>query len=131
MKLYMVVGGKVQVVESVHCSMDPASLDKQAGHIRGYLVPADLAAGAGKEALLKKGSDKGPYVVAVRNRKEEGDHIPAQMDAVVADNRAVVVAEKLGEHYWYHFDVEKWFSEADGFALLMGSSGYSRSYPGN
>lgn len=76
-KLYMVVGGKVQVVVSVHCSMDPASLDKQAGHIRGYLVSADLAAGVGKEVPLKKGRDKGPYVVAVRNHKEEGDHIPA------------------------------------------------------
>ena len=101
MKLYMVVEGKVQVVESVHCSMDLASLGKQAGHIRGYLVPADLAAGVGKE-----GRDKRPYVVAVRNHKEEGDHIPVSMDAVVADNTAVFVAEKLGEHYWYHCDEE-------------------------
>lgn len=76
-KLHMVVGGKVQVVASAHCSMDPASLDKQAGHIRGYRVPADLAAGVGKEVPLKKGRDKGPCVVAVRNHKEKDDHIPA------------------------------------------------------
>jgi len=52
------------------------------------------------------------------------------MDAVVAHNRAAIVAEKLGEHYWYCCD-ETQFSKAAGFALLMGSSGCLRSYPGN
>lgn len=38
---------------------------------------------------------------------------------------------KLGKHFRYLFAAETLFLEADGFALLMGSSDYSKSYPGN
>lgn len=105
---YTVAGGKMPVVEHVRCSMDPATLDKRAAHTHGHLAPADLAAGVGRWGPMKEGRDKEAYGVAVRNHKEEVDHIPAWMDDDVAagNRRVVVVAEKLGGHCWFHFDGE-------------------------
>ncbi len=106
---------EIQVVVHGHCSMGLANPDKQVGHTHGLQVAAvgSEVAAVGSEVDMEKQKhlEHGKEMAPVGSYKEEGEHTPPLLAALVADSKVLDDGDLLA--------VVKCFSESD--VLLEGS----------